>query len=121
MAHLLTDSAMKPDTDQLAALAHDPFSLTGLLEYQEGAIVSRTLVDRDAVTLTVFALDAGQTISEHTAPHQALVQVLDGTATISIEDETHEVLSGEGLVFPAETPHAVAAEERFKMLLTMVR
>lgn len=112
---------MKPDSDQLSDLAGSPFAVGSVLDYQEGAIVSRTLVDREAVTLTVFALDAGQTISEHTAPHQALVQVLDGTATISIEDETHEVGSGEGLVFPAETPHAVAAEERFKMLLTMIR
>ncbi len=112
---------MKPDDDQLLGLVGEPFDLDELLAYQEGAIVSRTLVDREAVTLTMFAVDEGQTISEHTAPHEALLQVLDGTATVSIEDETHEVQAGEGIVFPPDVPHALAADERFKMLLTMVR
>ena len=112
---------MKPDSNQLTDLSGDSFEVEGLLEYQDGAIVSRTLVDREAVTLTVFAVDEGQTISEHTAPHEALVQIIDGVATISIEDETYEVRENEGLVFPAEVPHALAAEERFKMLLTMIR
>lgn len=112
---------MKPDSNQLAALTGEPFQVDELLEYQEGAIVSRALVDQEAVTVTLFAVDAGQTISEHTAPHEALVQILDGTATISVADETHDVSEGEGLVFPPDTPHALTGQERFKMLLTMVR
>lgn len=112
---------MEKDRDQLDQLAGDVFDVAGLLSYQEGAIVSRTLVDREAVTVTVFAVDEGQTISEHSAPHDAIMQVLDGTATVSVGDEMFEVSSGEGLVFPAEVPHALDAEESFKMILTMSR
>lgn len=112
---------MKSDTSQLTDLVGEPFELDGLLDYQEGAIVSRTIVDQEAVTVTIFAVAEGQTISEHSAPHEALVQVLDGTATISVEDDSYEVIEGEGLVFPPDTPHALAAEVNFKMLLTMIR
>ncbi|MFB6200796.1 MAG: cupin domain-containing protein [Halorhabdus sp.] len=107
--------------DQLAALAGSVLELDSLIDYQDGAIVSRTLVDRETATLTVFACDAGQSISEHTAPHEALLQVLDGQAEVTIDGTEYELSAGESIVFPAETPHAVAAEERFKMLLTMIR
>jgi len=107
--------------DRLADLAGSTLELEDLLEYQDSAIVSRTLVDREAATLTVFACDEGQTISEHTAPHEALLQVLDGTAAVTIDGTDHELEAGESIVFPAETPHAVAAVEPFKMLLTMIR
>jgi quercetin dioxygenase-like cupin family protein len=112
---------MEKDRDQLDGLAGETFDVTGLLSYQEGAIVSRTLVDTEAATVTVFALDEGQTISEHTAPHDAIMQVLDGTATVTIGDDRYTVEAGEGLVFPAEEPHALDAEQSFKMLLTMIR
>lgn len=107
--------------DQLADIAGSPLEITDLIDYQDGAIVSRTLVDREAATLTLFACDAGQTISEHTAPHEALLQVLDGTAEVTIDGTDHELEAGESIVFPAETPHAVAAVKQFKMLLTMIR
>jgi len=107
--------------DQLADLAGSVLELETLLDYQDGAIVSRTLVDREAATLTVFACDADQTISEHTAPHEALLQVLDGTARVTIDGTDYELSAGESIVMPADTPHAVAAVDRFKMLLTMVR
>lgn len=112
---------MEKDRDQLEELTGEVFEVADLLSYQEGAIVSRTLVDKETVTVTVFALDKGQSISEHSAPHEAIMQVLDGTATVEIGEETHEVSAGEGLVFPADVPHALDAEESFKMLLTMVR
>lgn len=112
---------MDKDRDQLAKLTGDVFELTDLLSYQEGAIVSRTLVDKDAVTVTLFAVDRGQTISEHSAPHDAIVQVLDGTATVMIGEDEYEVSADEGIVFPADVPHALDATESFKMLLTMVR
>jgi len=112
---------MKQNRTGLDELAGDILQLSGLLEYQDGSIVSRTLVDSEAVTLTVFALAEGQTISEHSAPHDALLQVLEGTARVRIDDETHELAAGEAVVFPADVPHAVAAPSRFKMLLTMVR
>ncbi|MFW5956641.1 MAG: cupin domain-containing protein [Halorhabdus sp.] len=105
----------------LTDLAGSVFELEDLLDYQDGAIVSRTLVDRDAATVTMFACDASQTISEHTAPHEALLEVLDGTARVTIDGTDAELDAGESIVFPAETPHAVAAPERFKMLLTMIR
>ena len=112
---------MEKDRDQLDQLAGETFAVADLLSYQDGAVVSRTLVDTETTTVTVFALDEGQTISEHTAPHDAIMQVLDGTATVMIGDEEYEVDAGEGLVFPAGKPHALDAEESFKMLLTMVR
>lgn len=108
-------------TTQLDELAETVFDPADLLDYQEGAIVSRTLVDRESATLTIFAVDEGQTISEHTAPHDALLQVLDGTATVTINDEEYTVATGETIGMPANDPHAVAAPEPFKMLLTMVR
>lgn len=112
---------MEKDRDQLDELAGDPFELGNLLAYQDGAIVSRALVDAETATVTVFAVDEGQSISEHTAPHDAILQVLDGTATISIGDDEFEVAAGQALVIPADEPHAVDAPERFKMVLTMVR
>ena len=112
---------MDKDSDQLADLAGDVFDVSDLLAYQDGAVVSRTLVDRESATVTVFALDEGQTISEHSAPHEAILQVLDGTARVEIDDGEYEVGEGEGVVFPADVPHALAAPDPFKMLLTMVR
>lgn len=108
-------------TTQLDDLAETVFDAADLLDYQDGAIVSRTLLDGESATLTVFAVDEGQTISEHTAPHDALLRVLDGTATVTINDEEYTVEAGETIGMPANDPHAVAAPERFKMLLTMVR
>jgi len=112
---------MEKDRDQLDQLSGEVFEVADLLAYQEGAIVSRALVDKEAVTMTMFALDEGQSISEHSAPHEAVMRVLDGTATVTISDEEYEVEAGEGLVFPPEEPHALDAQQRFKMLLTMIR
>ena len=92
-----------------------------LVQYNEGAIVSRTLVNTDGGTVTVFAFDAGQGLSEHTAPFDALVQVLDGEAEIVIGGQPFKVAGGQMILMPADVPHAVNAGTRFKMLLTMVR
>ncbi|MFO7792139.1 MAG: cupin domain-containing protein [Candidatus Saliniplasma sp.] len=97
------------------------FKLHGLINYQEGAVVSRTLLDKDSSTLTVFAFDEGQRLSEHTAPHDALVQVLDGKGRITIEGEKHEVRKGESITMPADIPHAVEALTKFKMFLIMIK
>ena len=107
--------------DQLMDLAGSTFETADLLSYQDGTIVSRTLVNRDAVTVTMFAVDAGQSISEHTSGHDAILHVLDGTAHVRIEDEEFIVDRGDGLVFPSGEPHALRGEERFKMLLTMTK
>jgi len=92
-----------------------------LVAYQDGAVVSRTLVKRPAGTITVFAFDAGQGLSEHTAAFDALVQVLEGEAEISISGKAFQLRSGDAILLPANQPHAVAATTRFKMLLTMIR
>jgi len=112
---------MERDRDQFDELDGAPFKLASLLDYQDGAIVSRTLLDKETATLTAFAVDEGQSISEHTAPHDALLQILDGTATVTIGDDAHEVTAGEALVIPAEEPHALDAPSRFKMFLIMAR
>ena len=98
-----------------------PHRLADLVEYQAGAIVSRTLLKKEKGTVTLFAFDAGQGLSEHTVPHDALVQVRDGRAEILIGGEPHRLGSGDAILMPANEPHQVTAVERFKMLLVMIR
>jgi quercetin dioxygenase-like cupin family protein len=95
--------------------------LADLVSYQEGAVVSRTLVSRPAGTVTLFAFDAGQGLSEHTAPYDALVQVLEGEAEITVSGKPLPTMAGEVVMMPANQPHALKAVSRFKMLLTMIR
>lgn len=92
-----------------------------LVSYQGGAIVSRIVVKRDAGNVTLFAFDAGQELSEHTAPYDALVQVMEGEATITVAGRPYRVGAGEMILMPAHQPHALKATSRFKMLLTMIR
>jgi quercetin dioxygenase-like cupin family protein len=92
-----------------------------LVSYQEGTVVSRTLLKHATGTVTVFAFDAGQGLSEHTAAFDALVQMLDGKAEITICDKPYRVAAGEAILLPANQPHALAALTPFKMLLTMIR
>jgi len=96
-------------------------TLQNMVDYQAGTVVSRTLMDKKAGTVTLFAFDAGQGLSEHTAPFDALVQVLDGVAEITISGRPYTVRSGQILVLPAHEPHALKALDAFKMLLTMIR
>lgn len=107
--------------EKLSELVGTTFKIESLIEYQSGAIVSQTLVDDDPVTVTVFAFAEGERLSEHTAPHDAILQVVDGTARVTVEDDEHEVEKGESLVLPANKPHAVEAVSQFKMFLTMIR
>ncbi len=92
-----------------------------LVAYQAGAVVSREIVKKKTGTVTAFAFDMDQGLSEHTAPFDALVHVLDGTAEITIGGVPHTVRQGELMLMPANIPHALRAVERFKMLLTMIR
>jgi quercetin dioxygenase-like cupin family protein len=92
-----------------------------LVAYQKGAIVSKTLVEKETGTVTLFAFDQGQALSEHTAPFDALVQVSDGRAEIRIAGVPHLVSAGEMLVMPAHQSHALKALTPFKMMLTMIR
>ena len=95
--------------------------LAGGVEYAEGAVVSKTLLDKKAGTLTLFAFDAGQGLSEHTAPYDATVQILDGEAELTIDGRPVAAKAGELVIMPANIPHAVRAVRRFKMLLIMIR
>ena len=101
--------------------AATPTRLETLVDYADGAVVSRTLVKSKIGTLTVFAFDAGEELSEHTAPFDAYVQVLDGAAELTIGGEVVRAEAGETVRMPAHIPHAVHAAERFKMLLTLFR
>jgi quercetin dioxygenase-like cupin family protein len=92
-----------------------------LADYQQGAIVSRTIIDKKTGTVTFFAFDQGQGLSEHTAPFDALVHLLDGEAEITISGKTHRLSAGEMIIMPANEPHALKAQKRFKMILTMIR
>ena len=98
-----------------------PLDLLGAIEYQDDAVVSRTIIKSDAGNVTLFAFAKGQELSEHTAPFDALVHVLDGEAEIRINQDTHIVKTGELLIMPANEPHALRAVESFKMLLTMIK
>ena len=96
-------------------------NIRGMVDYQEGSIVSRTLIDISAGTVTLFAFDSGQGLSEHTAPFDALVHVIDGEATIVIAGKPISLKAGEAIIMPADKPHAVKAAKRFKMMLVMIR
>jgi len=96
-------------------------SLSALLQYQTGAIVSRVLLKNKGGTVTLFAFDEGEGLSEHTAPFEALVLVIDGEAEVEIAGKAHHVSAGETITLPANVPHAVRAATRFKMMLTMLR
>jgi quercetin dioxygenase-like cupin family protein len=101
--------------------ASTPTRLQEELDYVPGAIVSRTLVRAKGGSLTLFAFDAGQELSEHTAPFDAFVQILDGVVELTIGGASVLARAGEVVLMPANVPHAVRAQERFKMLLSMIR
>jgi quercetin dioxygenase-like cupin family protein len=96
-------------------------SLSDMVEYASGSIVSKAIVDKPVGTITIFAFDKGQKLSEHQAPYDAVVEVVDGTARLTIGAETVDVASGQIIIMPANVPHSVSAKEKFKMLLTMIR
>jgi quercetin dioxygenase-like cupin family protein len=96
-------------------------SLVSVISYQSDSIVSRTIVDRKAGTVTLFAFDEGQGLSEHTAAYDALLHVLDGEAQVTVSGEESDIQAGEAIILPAGKPHSVRATRRFKMLLTMIR
>ncbi len=92
-----------------------------LVEYQEGSIVSRTVIDKPTGTLTLFAFDKSQGLSEHTAPFDALVYVFDGEAEVTISGKPVQLKPGEMIIMPANQPHALRAVNRFKMMLVMIK
>ncbi|MFA4991018.1 MAG: cupin domain-containing protein [Candidatus Omnitrophota bacterium] len=95
--------------------------LADLVEYQDGAVVSKEIIKKNTGTVTLFAFDKGQGLSEHTAPFDALVYMLDGKAEIIISGKSSDVRSGQAIMMPANKPHALKAMERFKMMLVMIK
>ena len=96
-------------------------SLTDLVNYQDGSVVSKTLIKKEAGTVTLFAFDQGEELSEHTAPFDALVCVLDGEVEIMISGSPYSLKTGEMIILPVNEPHSLKAVNRFKMMLTMIR
>lgn len=97
------------------------FNYADSVNYQSGAVVSKTIVKRDAGNITVFAFGNGQGLSEHSAPFDAVVQILDGSATIFIDQKPYEVKKDQTIIMPANVPHSVQSKTNFKMLLTMIK
>jgi len=108
----------KKDASKLVAKASN---LESLIDYQEGSVVSRTIVDKKAGTITLFAFDENQGLSEHTAPYEAMVYVLDGEVDMTIFGKPMSLKQGEMTILPANQPHALIAKTKFKMLLTMIK
>jgi quercetin dioxygenase-like cupin family protein len=113
--------ARKPSPTSKSGLGIHAARPSDLVDYQSDAIVSREVLKQKTGSVTLFAFDAGQGLSEHTAPFDALVQVLDGEAEITIAGKHHDVHTGELILMPAGQPHALKANQRFKMMLIMIR
>lgn len=96
-------------------------SLVDMVNYQKGAVISKTIIEKKTGTVTLFAFDMGQGLSEHTAPFDALVQILDGEVEIRISGKPFHLKQGEIIIMPAHEPHALKSISNFKMLLTMIR
>ena len=112
---------MTPDEKEPQAAAPLTGVMADLVAYQTGSVVSRIILKKTTGNVTVFAFDQGQGLSEHTTPFDALVQVLDGRAEITVGGTLHDLRAGEMILMPANVPHALKANERFKMALTMIR
>jgi quercetin dioxygenase-like cupin family protein len=108
----------KKDASKLVAKAS---SLEGLIDYQEGSVVSRTIIDKKTGTITLFAFDENQGLSEHTAPYDAMIYALDGEVDITISGKEVGLKQGEMIILPSNEPHALTAKTKFKMLLTMIK
>jgi len=106
------------DTGALISQILNPADLVG---YQDGSVVSRTIIDKNAGTLTLFAFDEGQGLSEHAAPFDALVSLLDGEAEITIDGKANYLKEGQMIIMPANIPHALKAIKKFKMMLVMIK
>ncbi|MDH4273360.1 MAG: cupin domain-containing protein [Candidatus Aminicenantes bacterium] len=104
-----------------AGLKAQMLSVIDLVDYQPGSVVSREIISQKTGTVTVFAFDQGQGLSEHTAPFDALVQVIDGEAEVTISGKKHRLTSGQMIIMPANESHALKALQPFKMMLVMIR
>ena len=112
------DEGKAPKAENLLAQV---LSMADLVDYQKGAVVSRQIINKQAGTVTVFSFDKGEGLSEHTAPFDALVQILDGEAEVTISGKANRLVAGEMIIMPAGQPHSLKALAQFKMALIMIR
>ena len=117
----MSDEPKKTERKGVVAPVAQAIGLASHVNYGDDAVVSRTLIDKQAGTLTLFAFDAGQGLSEHTAPFDAVVYLLEGEAEIRIDGKPYSVKEGEMIIMPANKPHALKAVTRYKMLLVMIK
>jgi quercetin dioxygenase-like cupin family protein len=99
----------------------EPFKIGDIIEYSPGSVVSKTIIKKPSGTITLFSFDKGEGLSEHKAPFDALVQIIEGEAEIILDGKINKVNAGRAIILPADIPHALKANEKFKMLLTMIR
>ncbi len=114
-------SASKSSAAAARNFIADPLNLKSLVEYQKHSVVSKQILNKKTGTLTLFAFDKGEGLSEHTAPYDASVLILDGKAEVTIGGKRHTLKSGEMIIMPANVPHSLKAVQPFKMLLIMIR
>lgn len=107
--------------DKMSEIAGRVMNTGSIIDYQEGSVVSRSVIDKKSGTVTLFAFDRGQGLSEHTAPFDALVEIVDGEAEVTISGEKHTVGKGQMIIMPAGEAHSLRADMRFKMLLIMIK
>ena len=115
------DDDMAMQKNSVAVVMSKAVEMAGLVDYQPGSVVSRTVIAKKTGTVTVFAFDKGQGLSTHSAPFDALVYIVDGEAKITISDKPQKVKEGELIIMPANKPHALKAVKPFKMVLVMVK
>jgi len=108
----------KPADPKLSGI---PLNYPNLVDYQDGSIVSRAVIEKEAGTVTLFAFDKGQKLSPHSAPYDALLQIVEGTGLVVIDKKEFRLGAPAAIIMPANIPHAVRAPEKFKMLLTMIK
>jgi quercetin dioxygenase-like cupin family protein len=105
----------------MSELISKVLKIEDLIDYQDGSVVSREIIRKDTGTVTIFAFDKGEGLSEHTAPFDAMVQIIDGEAEITISGKKNLLNKGDMIIMPANEPHALKAVEKYKMILTMIR
>ncbi len=120
MAEFNPEKAEDYDTGK-AELKSRVLTLKDLVQYQDGTVASRMIVKQKAGSITLFSFDADEGLSEHTAPFDAVVTILDGECEVWVAGKTHQMKEGETIIFPANVPHALSAITRFKMMLVMIR
>lgn len=107
--------------DNMPLVTSERFTLANLVDYQEKSVVSKEIIKKETGTITIFAFDKNEGLSEHTAPFDAMVQVIDGILELTIDGQLYVLKKGDMIIMPANVPHALNAKEKLKMILTMIK